>query len=149
MSLLSFEFTLLKSARVPAKAYQAQDLRELAQFAFERERVRRRVELTLDLTGPARIHTLNRRFRGVDRETDVISFRNDMDPSFLSGDIAINVQQAAVQAKRMKHSLQREVRLLLIHGILHLLDYTDYEPRPRRRMFKRQNHLLRAWETRS
>lgn len=64
----------------------------------------------------------------------------------LQGDVAINVQQAAIQAKKMGHSTRREIRLLLIHGILHLLGYTDYEPRERRRMFARQNALLRSWE---
>jgi len=106
------------------------------------------VTLSLDLTGHARIHALNRRFRGVDRTTDVISFRENPRPA-LSGDIAINVAQAAVQAKKINHSLPRELRLLWIHGILHLLDYTDYEPVPRRKMFKRQNQLLRQWELRS
>jgi probable rRNA maturation factor len=63
-----------------------------------------------------------------------------------SGDIAINVPQARLQAEKMRHPTQREIRLLWIHGILHLLGYTDYEPKPRRRMFKRQNELLRRWE---
>lgn len=133
---------------------------------FASQKVRKPVELTVDIVGHRRIHELNRRFRGVDRTTDVISFLNDPVPSAevrglspksrdsalstqssaLCGDIAINVQQAAVQAKKMRHSTRREIRLLLIHGILHLLDYTDYEPTPRRRMFKRQNALLLRWE---
>ena len=46
----------------------------------------------------------------------------------------------------MRHPLKREMRLLLIHGLLHLLGYTDYQPKPRRRMFKRQNAILRSWE---
>jgi probable rRNA maturation factor len=149
----------------------------LADFVLSAEKVRGPVELALDLTGHKRIRGLNRRFRGVDRTTDVISFRNDTlshphppTPSPLSrervfspspylrekvaggrvrviqGDLAINVQQAALQAKKMRHPLKREIRLLFIHGILHLLGYTDYEPKPRRRMFKRQNALLRNWE---
>ncbi len=109
------------------------------------QKVRGPVELAVEITGHKRIQTLNRRFRGVDRTTDVISFRDELTAGF-SGDIAINVHQAAIQAKRMHHPLKREVRLLLIHGILHLLGYTDYEPRPRLRMFKRQNAILRNWE---
>ena len=105
-------------------------------------------ELALDITGHKRIQELNRRFRGVDRTTDVISFRNAPPPA-LEGDIAINVHQAVIQAKKMRHPLKREMRLLLIHGILHLFGYTDYEPIPRRRMFKRQNAILRNWEARS
>jgi len=135
-------FTLLRSTAVPAGAFSAKDLEALAVHALLRQRVRGPVELTVDLTGHKRIRELNRRFRGVDRTTDVISFRN----SKLNGDIAINVHQAALQAKTLGHSARREVRLLLIHGILHLLGFTDYAPGPRRRMFQRQNALLKSWE---
>lgn len=121
------------------------DYEQLAAYVLEREGVRGHSEISVDITGHARIHELNRRFRGVDRTTDVISFRNEA-PPHLQGDLAINVHQAAIQAKKMRHTLKREMRLLLIHGILHLLGYTDYEPKPRRKMFKRQNALLRMWE---
>ena len=145
----------------------------LAAYVISRQRVRGPVELTLVLTGHKRIQELNRRFRGVDRTTDVISFKSALPPlpnplprrergdtspppsrgrvaegreRGFSGDLAINVQQAVLQAKEMDHPIRREIRLLFIHGILHLLGYTDYEPQPRRRMFKRQNALLRRWE---
>jgi len=144
---LSVDFTLLRTTRVPAGLCSEKDLRQLADFVLRAEKVSGPVELTLDLTEHKRIQELNRRFRGVDRTTDVISFRNDErgDPVF-QGDISINVLQAAVQAKKMRHPGRRELRLLWIHGLLHLLGYTDYEPKPRRRMFKRQNELLRRWE---
>jgi probable rRNA maturation factor len=145
MSGPAVNFTLLKSASAPFGAYAKDDLELLAAYVFARQRVSGFVELTIDLTGHKRIQELNRRFRGVDRTTDVISFRNAPAPA-LQGDLAINIQQAVVQAKKIGHSTRREVRLLLIHGILHLLGYTDYAPAPRRRMFKRQNELLRSWE---
>jgi probable rRNA maturation factor len=180
-------FTLFKTTVVPPGFYSAKDLEALAVFALGRQRVKGPVELSLDLTGHKRIQELNRRFRGVDRTTDVISFRSDPSPLYgermaegqergsaaaghemdpltrgrraarglsprrgrgdsFTGDLAINVHQAALQAKKMKHPVKREIRLLLIHGILHLLGYTDYESGPRRRMFKRQNALLLSWE---
>jgi probable rRNA maturation factor len=139
---------LLKSTRVPRGAYTRIDLERLAAYTLAAQKVRGPVELSVDITGHKRIQSLNRRFRGVDRTTDVISFRNAAPPA-LEGDIAINVHQAALQAKKMRHPLRREMRLLLIHGILHLLGYTDYEPLPRRRMFKRQNAILRNWEAKA
>ena len=148
---LSIDFALLKSTRVPAAVGTAADWEALASFVYTAEKVQGVVEVSLDLTTPKRIHGLNRHFRGVDRSTDVISFRQEWPhgrhAGFI-GDIAINIEQAAVQAKKMKHSWKREVRLLWIHGLLHLLGYTDYEPIPRRKMFKRQNELLRRWEAR-
>jgi probable rRNA maturation factor len=141
---------ILKSTRVPPGAYDSHDFQCLAAHVFVLQKVRGSVELSIDVTGHKRIQELNRRFRGVDRTTDVISFRNDSGHGArgtkIEGDIAINVHQAALQAKRMRHPLRREMRLLLIHGILHLLGFTDYEPGPRRRMFKRQNAILRNWE---
>ena len=138
-------FTLFKTTTVPAGYFSKNDLEALVVFALARQKVKGPIELSVDLTGHKRIQELNRRFRGVDRTTDVISFRNAPPPA-LEGDLAINVHQAALQAKKMKHPVKREIRLLLIHGILHLLGYTDYEPVPRRRMFKRQNALLLSWE---
>jgi probable rRNA maturation factor len=138
-------FTLLKSTVMLPFAGSKRDFEALSAFALGREGVKGPIELTVDIMGPRRIRELNRRFRGVDRTTDVISFQNAPPPA-LEGDLAINVHQAALQAKKMRHSTRREMRLLLIHGILHLVGYTDYEPLPRRRMFRRQNALLRGWE---
>src|SRR5690349_20652388 len=128
-------FTLLKTTSVPMGSYSEKDLEALAAHTLARQHVTGPVELTVDITGHRRIQELNRRFRGVDRTTDVISFRNEPLPHpnplpkgeggaarvRLQGDIAINVRQAALQAKKMRHSLKREMRLLLIHGLLHLL----------------------------
>lgn len=146
MTSLSVDFTLIRTVRVPAGLYSEKDLSRLAEFVLSAEKAKGSVDLTLDLTGHKRIHELNRRFRGVDRTTDVISFRDDYPHAGFCGDIAINVEQTQIQARKMKHPARRELRLLWIHGILHLMGYTDYEPRPRRKMFKRQNELLRRWE---
>ena len=149
MTGLQLEFTLIKSCRVPAAFYNRRDLESLGRFVLEAEKVRGAIELSLDFVTPARIRQLNRHFRGVDRTTDVISFRTDPmagPRGNFQGDIAINVEQAQIQAKNVGHSVRREIRLLWIHGILHLLGYTDYDPIPRRKMFKRQNALLRRWE---
>jgi probable rRNA maturation factor len=147
-------FQILKSASIRKVEYSKDDLAGMAAFVFSREKAVLPGELTLEFTGPGRIRSLNRRFRGVDRNTDVIAFRYSNSLSFgerggargWSGDIAINVPQARLQARKMRHPPKREIRLLFIHGMLHLLGYTDYEPAPRRRMFKRQNQLLRRWE---
>lgn len=154
VSFPEVDFQLILSASPRRDEYHEEDLAAIVPFVLGRERVRGPVSLTLDLTNPRRIQALNRRFRGVDRNTDVIAFRYEVGPQKgmrgqFDGDIAINVEQARIQAKKMRHATRREIRLLLIHGLLHLLGYTDYEPRPRRRMFKRQNQLLRQWEKRA
>jgi probable rRNA maturation factor len=82
------------------------------------------------LGGDAMLRRLNREFRGKDRTTDVLSFASGVealpDGSRPLGEIVISVAQAARQAAEIGHSLSRELRILAIHGYLHLLGY-DHE----------------------
>lgn len=91
------------------------------------------------LCGDARMRRLNREFRKIDRPTDVLSFPAG-DPVFL-GDLAIDVAYAARQAARRGHTLDREVKLLLAHGVLHLLGH-DHETDDGT-MFRLQGRLVR------
>jgi probable rRNA maturation factor len=82
---------------------------------------------TLALVGDSRIQELNRDFRGYDKPTDVLSFSADrsFEPDYL-GDIVISVETANRQAKRRRSTLKRELKVLGLHGLLHLLGY-DHE----------------------
>lgn len=86
--------------------------------------------LAVSLVSDRRIRDYNREFRGRDRPTDVLSFpaRGRAAPRGERhlGDIVISVPSAAVQARRAGHSLPRELKLLALHGYLHLLGY-DHE----------------------
>jgi probable rRNA maturation factor len=86
--------------------------------------------MTIVLAGDAAVRRLNRTFRGKDRTTDVLSFPSGgetlPDGARPLGEIVISVAQAARQARDAGHSLARELRILLIHGYLHLLGY-DHE----------------------
>jgi probable rRNA maturation factor len=101
--------------------------------------------LSVLLCGDRRMRTLNRRFRGIDRPTDVLSFPFEESPlsssSFL-GDLVIDVPYAARQARRRGHPVAREVRILLAHGVLHLLGY-DHETDDGT-MFRLQRRLVAA-----
>ena len=72
------------------------------------------------------IRRLNRRFRGVDKATDVLSFPADDADRLNLGDIAISVETAAKQAKENGLTLDEEVAQLILHGLLHLCGY-DHE----------------------
>jgi probable rRNA maturation factor len=82
------------------------------------------------LVGDAAMARLNRRFRHKHGTTDVLSFPGDgapaPEPGMHLGDIVISVPRAAEQARNAGHGLARELRLLLLHGYLHLLGY-DHE----------------------
>jgi probable rRNA maturation factor len=80
--------------------------------------------VTVALVSDARIRALNRRYRGKDRATDVLSFPGAA-PATL-GDIVIAAGVARRQAQAAGHSVQTELRVLALHGLLHLLGY-DHE----------------------
>ncbi|MBE3124871.1 MAG: rRNA maturation RNase YbeY [Acidobacteria bacterium] len=83
-------------------------------------------EVTLVFVGERAIRTLNRKFLKKDKPTDVLSFplgEKGADGKFYLGDIVIAVPVAFRQSRAKGHSLDRELRLLAIHGFLHLLGY--------------------------
>ena len=95
---------------------------------------------------------LNRRYRGIDRTTDVLSFQQ-MEMSqlstinsqpFLLGDIVINLHKAKRQAAEYGHSFQQEMKKLLIHGLLHLIGF-DHEKGgfDEKKMRRKERELLR------
>ena len=78
------------------------------------------------LTSDVEIKRLNRLFRGKNKATDVLSFPAAEEAEEVAGDLAISLETAARQAAEQGHSLQDELRILLIHGLLHL-DGEDHE----------------------
>lgn len=96
------------------------------------------LEVGIMIADDARLHALNRDYRGVDAPTDVLSFADDGAPSsFVSqpdaprylGDIAISYERVLAQAADYGHSPARELAYLAAHGALHLLGY-DHERGP-------------------
>ena len=80
-----------------------------------------------------RIRKINKEYRNIDRETDVISFALEDDKTFnleeirVLGDIYISIEKARSQAEEYGHSFKRELSFLAIHGFLHLLGYDHME----------------------
>jgi probable rRNA maturation factor len=95
------------------------------------------------------IHTLNRDFRHKDRPTDVLSFPygddidiTEMENEQMLGDIIISIETAKKQAAEKKHTLRKEVTILLVHGILHLLGYTHEEDHDEAEMESKAREIL-------
>ena len=94
------------------------------------------------VTSDAELRRLNRDFRGKDYATDVLSFPSDRSLTFAApmegavanrrmplGDIAISYQRARAQSREFGHDAEREIRILMLHGLLHLLGM-DHEAEP-------------------
>jgi len=125
-------------------------LKRVAKSALKTAGIKDRAEISLAIVGDGRMRKLNKMYRGKNRVTDVLSFDNRSVIPYLNkafprlkratgekfieppsgikrlGEIIICYPQAKKQAKRLKHSLEKELTVLLIHGILHLLGY-DHE----------------------
>lgn len=99
------------------------------------------------------IHKINKKYRGVDKETDVISFAfldddRHREQTLRSksvvalGDIYISVDKAKEQALNYGHSLNRELSFLYVHGLLHLLGYDHQNEEQEKEMFHIQDEIL-------
>ena len=127
------------------------------------------VELSLVITGQQRIQELNRDYLGEDRPTDVLAFALgseekadtgtaiDADTDNLAfvtppdgilhlGEVIISCPQAAKQAEEHHHPVKKEVAILIIHGVLHLLDYDHDVPELAREMQEREAEILSQLE---
>jgi probable rRNA maturation factor len=106
---------------------------------------RRPGELGIVLTGDAPVRELNRRWRGLDRATDVLSFNYDRKPGrFVNGDIIISMDRVSEQARRFRVTPARELARLVIHGALHLAGLDHRTAAERRNMRARESEMLRA-----
>lgn len=95
------------------------------------------------------IHELNKNYRHIDRETDVITFaledEKDMvipDDERVLGDIYISIDKARSQAEEYGHSLLRELSFLAVHGFYHLLGYDHMTAEEEKIMFSKQEEVL-------
>ena len=98
------------------------------------------------------IHELNKNYRGIDRETDVITFALEDEDSLvigdnerILGDIYISIDRARSQAVDYGHSFLRELSFLAVHGFYHLLGYDHQTEEEEKVMFGKQEEVLKAY----
>lgn len=134
-----------RSARVSTVRVAA-----FGEFALRRLR-RPGSRVTVVLVGDRAMRELNRRWRGVDRTTDVLSFPQlegpggGLHPEEL-GDVAISVPTARRQAAAAGHCLMAELDRLLVHGLLHLLGHEhEGDAAGARAMRRREASIIRGW----
>ena len=113
------------------------------------------VELGLVIASQERVQELNWSYRGRDEPTDVLAFstieETEADaPPFIAppdgvlhlGEVIISYPQAVIQAEERQHSIEREIAILIIHGVLHLLGYEHDKPELKRLMAAREKKIL-------
>lgn len=129
-----------------------QRYRRLAKKTMEHLTLQDNYLLEVNLVDNDTIHQINRDYRHIDRPTDVISFAFNDEvegevhiqgaQTVLLGTILISVDKAKIQAEAYGHSLDRELKFLFIHGLLHLLGYDHQNSEEEKEMFQLQEDIL-------
>ena len=145
---------IIVDTRCETPAWSEETIVGLATFALAYEKAPEACEVSVTLVDEDQIADLNRRYRGIDRPTDVLSFPMDdpwEDPDeeeIPIGDIMIAPTIAAAQAPEYGNSFEDEMSLLLVHGCLHLLGYDHIEDAEAEVMEAHERAILAAWRER-
>ena len=117
-------------------------------------------EMSVTLMDNKHIHEINKKYRGIDKPTDVISFAMEEDgdegdiilPSDMEfempknlGDLMISMEKVAEQAEYLGHSQDRELGFLTVHGFLHLNGYDHMKAEDEKEMFGLQDEILNGY----
>lgn len=98
------------------------------------------------------IRSINKKYRKIDKETDVITFALEDDSNIkynnirVLGDIYISIDKATKQSKEYGHSLKREICFLTVHGLLHLLGYDHINEKDRKIMRELEECVLNEYD---
>jgi len=124
----------------------------LAAFVLDRESAPEYAELSVAIVDLAEMTQLNESYRGKEGPTDVLSFEcddlcamADSDEPLTLGDVVIAPEVAESQAAEYGHTVEQELNLLLVHGVLHLLGYDHEDDSDADVMQARERALLTAW----
>jgi probable rRNA maturation factor len=131
------------------------ELVDLAAFALKELLVDKRAELEISLVDEAEMTRLHEEWMDEAGPTDVLSFPMDeLRPNELSendevpvvlGDVVICPDVARKQGDTAGHGMEQELRILLVHGILHLLGFDHLEPEEEAEMFALQGKIVKDW----
>ncbi len=131
------------------KIEELEMLHDLLEYAAKIEKVEDAL-FNVIIIDNEKIRQINKDYRGIDRETDVISFALEDDTKCVQfeneprvlGDIYISLEKARKQAISYGHSFKREICFLALHGFLHLLGYDHMKKEEEKIMFERQELIL-------
>lgn len=128
------------------------DLEGLADFVLQHENIKKNASASINFICEAEIHILNKTYRNIDSPTDVLSFECDgvddnfeSSEEFMLGDIFICPEIAIENSKKFNTSIESELKLLTVHGMLHLCGYDHMEEEEAKIMESKEDQILDAW----
>lgn len=135
----------------PVTSLDVRPLEKAALTTLRLDQVAEPCEVVIVISDDETLRDLNRRFRGLDRPTDVLSFADDTRGPFSGGaagfprylgDVVISWERAQAQAEAVGTTLMQELQLLVVHGLLHLLGYDHADPETQAQMWRAQQVVL-------
>ena len=137
------------------KKYE-ETIKKVLEQCFKQEKLENsKLYVSIMLTNPENIHKINKEYRNVDRETDVLSFpmfeKNEIDQKIennnfehedVLGDIVISIEKVKGQAIEYGHSFEREFAYMLVHGFYHLMGYDHIEEKDKKIMREKEEIIL-------
>ncbi len=137
------------------KKYE-ETIKKVLEQCFKQEKLENsKLYVSITLTNPENIHKINKEYRNVDRETDVLSFpmfeKNEIDQKIKNnnfehedvlGDIVISIEKVKGQAIEYGHSFEREFAYMLVHGFYHLMGYDHIEEKDKKIMREKEEIIL-------
>lgn len=131
---------------------ELEKVKEVLIYATEKEKLKN-IEFNVIIVDNNYIHNLNKTYRNIDRETDVITFALDDEDKVktegdidILGDIYISIDKAREQAEEYGHTFLREITFLAVHGFYHLLGYDHMNEEEEKVMFQKQEEVLNECE---
>ena len=144
---------LIKNQQKTIKINQRK-IREIVKKVLQSLKVDEKTEVSILFTDDKFIRSLNNKYRGIDKSTDVLSFSlwegsvktPEAESDKLLGDIIISVETAQRQADNLNHSMEKELTVLLIHGLLHLTGYAHEEDKDYKIMREKESEILKIFD---
>ena len=131
-------------------------IKRVVEQCFKEEKLENsKLYISIILTTPEHIHEINKQYRNVDKETDVLSFpmfeknelegkieNQDFEYEDVLGDIVISIEKVKGQAKEYGHSFEREFSYMIVHGFYHLMGYDHIEEEDKIVMRPKEENIL-------
>ena len=131
-------------------------IEKVVEQCFKEEKLENsKLYISITLTNPENIHRINKQYRDVDRETDVLSFpmfekneldekirNNDFEHEDVLGDIVISIEKVKGQAQEYGHSFEREFAYMIVHGFYHLMGYDHIKEEDKIVMRPKEENVL-------
>ena len=101
--------------------------------------------LSISLINSSELRIINKKYLKHDFNTDIITFNYSKQPKEIDGEILISFEDARLNAKKYKTNYDKEINRLIIHGILHLLNYDDNNKKNKTIMKQMENKLINRY----